>query len=792
MFGTVRRKAVVSVLGCAAVIAGLAVAGGSIATAATTDKATTGTVTTGTVTTGDVAPAAVAGAPKTAAAAQSAALHRRVLNVKDFGALGDGATNDSPAVDKAIAAANAAGGAVVQFPAGTYVAGGSVHMKSFVTLQLDAGATLLGASGTGYDAPEPNPNDAYQDFGHSHFHDAMIWGDGLTNIGFLGAGVIDGGGNFITGNPKAGQADKLISLTNCSNLVVGGGLTLRRGGHFAMLINGCTNVFSDHLNIDTASDRDGWNVISTRNAIITNATIAANDDALVFKSDWALGATKPNGNVIVTNANLSARCCNALMFGSETCGDFSNYWFSHITITGAGKSGLGLVSMDGAHISGVHYNDITMSGTASPITQKIETRRRCGTNPGTGTIKDIHYTNITGTAAGAFSPTLWGQPGYEISDVTFRNVHLTLPGGRPAMDPNAVPSDNSDYNPNSLSTRPAYGFYLHNVDGVSFEDVSFGLDADDARPAFIANAGKDVTLRHVTAQRGTGSPFDVGFQSVGGYCLSRAKDTTGRVLRISSPGSKASCTGGLDNFGLEPRPATQTGTAGQPVTYTVHTSVASGRPGPVTLAASGLPRGATATFSPNPVRPGRDSKLTVTTPADTRNATYNLTVVGTDPTATQYAKLGLAVTGGVDLTVGGLAVTDPDNAADWSVQDNLQVGTVLYGDRTYTLASAPDDLVGARWIRTANDSRMATADPLASFTISAPAVVAVGIETRGPKPAWVDATWTDTGTQLTDFEGSTSYRRYEVYTKAFPAGPVTLGPLALPSASANMYTVAVL
>jgi hypothetical protein len=770
----------VSTLTCAVVIAGMAVAGGSIATAATTDKATTDAVG------NDAAPAAVAAAPKTAVAAQSAALHRRTLNVKDFGALGDGATNDSPAVDKAIAAANAAGGAVVQFPAGTYVAGGSIHMKSNVTLQLDSGATLMGATGTGYDVPEPNPNDAYQDFGHSHFHDAMIWGDGLTNIGFLGAGVIDGGGSFITGNPKPGQADKLISLTNCTNLVVGGGITLRRGGHFAMLINGCTNVYSDHLNIDTAKDRDGWNVISTRNAIITNANIAANDDALVFKSDWALGATKPNGNVIVINAHLSAQCCNALMFGSETCGDFSNYWFSHITITGAGKSGLGLVSMDGAHIRGVHYNDITMSGTASPITEKIETRRRCGTNPGTGTIKDIHYNNITGTAAGTFSPTLWGQPGYEISDVTFRNVHLTLPGRRPAMDPNAVPSDNGDYNPNSLSTRPAYGFYLHNVDGVSFEDVSFGLDADDARPAFIANAGKDVTLRRVTAQRGTGSPFDVGFQSIDGYCLSRT------TLRISTPGSTATRTGGLDNFAIEPRPASQTGTAGQPVTYTVHTSVASGRPGPVTLAATGLPRGATATFSPNPVRPGRDSTLTVTTPADTRNATYNLTVVGTDPTATQYAKLGLAVTGGVDLTVSGLAVTDADNAADWSVQDNLQVGAVLYGDRTLTLASAPGDLIGARWIRTANDSRMATANPLATFTISAPAVVAIGIETRGPKPAWIDATWTDTGNQLTDYEGSTTYRRYEIYTKAFAAGPVTLGPLALPSAPANMYTVAVL
>src|SRR2546429_2196242 len=379
---------------------------------------------------------ATAGGPawSQATPSPSAANHGRVFNVRDYGATGDGTTNDAPAVDRAIAAANGARGGTVAFPAGTYLAGSSIHLMSDVTLRLDAGATLLGAP-TGYDVPEPNPNDAFQDFGHSHFHDAMIWGDNLKNIGFVGAGVIDGGGHFITGNPKPGQADKLIALTRCAGLTVNG-ITLRRGGHFAMLINGCDHVVSDHLTIDTATYRDGWNVIRTRDVLITNANIAANDDALAFKSDWALGATLPNGNVTVLNAHLSARCCNGLMFGSETCGDFSNYWFSHITITGAGKSGLGMVSMDGAHISHVYYNDITLSGTASPITEKVGARHRCGNSPGIGSISDIHYTNITGTQAGVFSPTLWGQPGHEISDVTFQNVQLTLPGARPAMDPN--------------------------------------------------------------------------------------------------------------------------------------------------------------------------------------------------------------------------------------------------------------------------------------------------------------------------------------------------------------------
>jgi polygalacturonase len=264
-----------------------------------------------------------------------------VFNVHAFGATGNGATNDTPAVNRAIAAANNAGGGIVEFPSGTYKAGGSIHLMSNVTIQLDSGSTLMGAS-SGYDAPESNPNDKFQDFGHSHFHDAMIWGDRLTNIGFTGSGTIDGGGNLITGNPGSGQADKIISLTRCDGLTISG-ITLKNGGHFAILTNDCNDITSDHLTISTASDRDGWNVISATNVDITNITDSSNDDSLVFKSDWALGKTINSGNVTVTNAKLSAQCCNALMFGSETCGNFTNYTFTNIDITKAGKSGLGMV-----------------------------------------------------------------------------------------------------------------------------------------------------------------------------------------------------------------------------------------------------------------------------------------------------------------------------------------------------------------------------------------------------------------------------------------------------------------
>ncbi|MFI6250820.1 glycosyl hydrolase family 28 protein [Streptomyces sp. NPDC051016] len=472
--------------------------------------------------------------PAALAAPPTAPHPAAVFDVRDYGAKGDGSANDSPAIDKAVTAANAAGGGTVRFTAGTYKSKNTVHMKSHVTLQLDKGATLQGSSADTYDKAESNPYDAYQDYGHSHFHDAMIYGDKLTDIGFVGQGVIDGAGNLITGNPKTGEADKIISLTRCDGLRIGDGLTLRRGGHFAALINGCKNVTSDHLTIDTASDRDGWNVISTTNATITNATIHANDDALVFKSDYALGAKLPNGHVRVSDSTLGAKCCNALMFGSETCGDFSDYQFENIRIDGADKSGLGMVSMDGAKISDVHYRDITMTNVHSPIMEKIGTRKRCGNSPGVGSISDVTYDDITATGnSPSFSPTLWGESGHRISGITFDHVNITVPGGNGTMSTGVPSNDPNDYNPKAIGTRPAYGWYLHNADHVQFTDSGVKFASDDGRPALIANAASDLRLTRFTAQKGGDSPYDIGLQDVTGACLTDSHNTSGGALRVS-------------------------------------------------------------------------------------------------------------------------------------------------------------------------------------------------------------------------------------------------------------------
>src|SRR6266542_1499337 len=121
----------------------------------------------------------------------------RVYDVTTFGAKGDGHTLDSPAINKAIETAAAAGGGTVEFPAGTYLSV-SIHLQSHITLHLDQGATILAADPIAgklsYDLPEANEWDMYQDFGHSHWQNSLIWGIGLQNVSIIGPGLIDGKG----------------------------------------------------------------------------------------------------------------------------------------------------------------------------------------------------------------------------------------------------------------------------------------------------------------------------------------------------------------------------------------------------------------------------------------------------------------------------------------------------------------------------------------------------------------------------------------------------------------------
>ena len=141
-------------------------------------------------------------------------------NVRAFGAKGDGKQLDTIAINKTIEAAAAAGGGTVYFPAGDYLST-SIRLKSNIALYLDQGATIIAAETSAtakYDPPEPNQWDAYQDFGHSHWHNSLIWGENLENVSIIGPGRIWGRGLVRLGS-QSRTAEQNAALANAARRI---------------------------------------------------------------------------------------------------------------------------------------------------------------------------------------------------------------------------------------------------------------------------------------------------------------------------------------------------------------------------------------------------------------------------------------------------------------------------------------------------------------------------------------------------------------------------------------------
>ncbi len=120
-----------------------------------------------------------------------------MFNVRTYGATGDGKTVDTPAINRAIEAAAAAGGGTLVFPAGTYMCF-TIRLKSKVDLYLSRGCTIqaadspkpdqtTGYNGGTYDAAEPNdPWIPYQDYGHNHWKNSLFYGEGISDFAIMG------------------------------------------------------------------------------------------------------------------------------------------------------------------------------------------------------------------------------------------------------------------------------------------------------------------------------------------------------------------------------------------------------------------------------------------------------------------------------------------------------------------------------------------------------------------------------------------------------------------------------
>ena len=461
------------------------------------------------------------------------------FDVKSFGAAGDGKTIDTPAINRAISAAAQAGGGTVLLPAGWYLCY-SIRLKSKVTLRLSAGSTIVAAEtdlkepGHGYDDSESNaPWENYQDYGHNHWHNSLIWGDGLENVAICGPGLIWGKGLSRGEGPgpvaeQPGVGNKAIALKNCRDVLLRD-FSILHGGHFGILATGVDNLTIDNLKIDT--NRDGIDVDCCRNVRIANCSVNSPwDDAICLKSSFALGSARATEMVTITNclvsgsfvegtlldatfkrypANTDVDRNGRIKFGTESNGGYKNIAISNCVFDGC--FGLTILSVDGGVIEDVSISNITMRDTVgSPIFLRLGSRMRGPEGVPIGAIRRVNISNIVSESAQSqICSMIAGIPDHRIEDVKISNILVQHTGGGTKQQ-GAIRLEEKEKaypEPTMFGATPAHGLLVRHASGIEISDYRVITDHPDARPCVLLDDANHIDIFNLKSAKTADAPL---------------------------------------------------------------------------------------------------------------------------------------------------------------------------------------------------------------------------------------------------------------------------------------------
>jgi len=436
------------------------------------------------------------------------------LSVRDFGAAGDGKTKDTAAIQRAIDAANKRGGGTVHFPHGRYLSG-TVYLKSRVRLHIDFAAMLLGSTDL---ADYPVNRCAFRSYTDRYVHRALLWAEGVRDIGITGGGVIDGQGAAYKGLPWL-KRPYIIRFISCRNVLIED-VTLRNSPMWMQHYLDCDFVTVRGISVfnHCNANNDMIDIDCCRDVIIADCFADTDDDALTFKST----ADRPTENVTVNNCLLSSHC-NAIKCGTESSGGFKNITITNCAIRPsrasekiygrkAGLAGIALEIVDGGTLDRVTISNIAMTGRSAPIFLRLGNRARVFKEgmpkPGIGTFRNVILSNIVATDAGHTGCSITGLPGHPIENVTLSNIKITFAGGGTQQDADKVVPELPQKYPEStmFGVLPAYGFYCRHVHGLAFRDVDLGLAKPDGRPALVCVDVEGLSVDRCNAQTVSDAP----------------------------------------------------------------------------------------------------------------------------------------------------------------------------------------------------------------------------------------------------------------------------------------------
>lgn len=390
--------------------------------------------------------------------ATAATAGQNTYNIMDFGAVGDGKTDDAAAIQRAIDKCSEAGGGTVTVPAGRTFMCGPVHLKSFVNLNLEPNSRLLA-----------NPDEAiyHESAFRANEGEGMMWlsGKDIEQLSITGTGCIDGNGVAFMG-AELGDSYELkpittfdprphvLTLINARRTVIRD-ITIRNSAYWTVHLIGCDDALIDGVSIMNnlkIRNGDGIDLDHSRSVRIANCLIESGDDCICLKNRREFAEYGPCRDITVTGCVMTSRSC-AVKIGSENMDSISRVVFNACIIRDSNR-GIGIQNRDEGTVTDVLFSDITVDcrlwsdvwwGKAEPIYVTSYPRAagnhkdagwrfpKGATKGACGEVSGIRFCRITATSEnGVF---IGGDVPDKVRDISLEDCRLTLtrrtdyPGG---------------------------------------------------------------------------------------------------------------------------------------------------------------------------------------------------------------------------------------------------------------------------------------------------------------------------------------------------------------------------
>lgn len=452
----------------------------------------------------------------------------KVYNIVDFGAVPDGKTSATAAIQRAIDVANQRNGGTVLVPEGRFVTA-VLRLKSNVELQLAKNAVLLGSA-------------SRIDYGPSTAA-ALIEADQQKNIRITGSGTIDGQGPLLikdiyrmlhagtlddsewqTENPwhqvrpEERNRPKIIELRNCDSITVKG-ITIKDGLCWVQNYKACSNIVIDSISVESNIfwNNDGIDLVDCRNVKLTNSFFNADDDGICLKSeDRALRCE----NIYVDNCTVRSSA-SAVKFGTASHGGFKNIVVKNIKVYDTYRSAVALEAVDGGILEDIEVSHIEARNTGNAIFIRLGHRNKDSVY---SIVRNIRISNVKAVIPAGkpdagypmegplsrfphnvFPASIAGLPGHPVQNVELDSIDIRYEAGgskdtayMPIDSLSAVPERTPDYPEFSMfGELPAWGWFLRHATGIRFRNCSFTAVKSDYRAAIAADDVNGLTLNAV-------------------------------------------------------------------------------------------------------------------------------------------------------------------------------------------------------------------------------------------------------------------------------------------------------